>query len=45
MGICDVIEHMGQAWEMSKNEIKDVFHGIGDIAVGLQLETQGMGLV
>lgn len=34
---------MGQAWGMSENEINGVFHGIGDIAEGVQLETQGMG--
>ena len=42
--IPDVIRRMGQAWEMSENEINGVCHRIGDLAEGLQAEPQEMGM-
>lgn len=42
--ISDVIRRMGQAWEMSKNEINGVCHRIGDLVEGLQAEPQDMGM-
>lgn len=42
--IPDIIRRMGQAWEMSENEITGVCHRIGDIVEGLQAEPQDMGM-
>lgn len=42
--IPDIIRRMGQAWEMSENEINGVCHSIEDIAEGLQAEPQDMGM-
>lgn len=42
--IPNIIRRMGEAWEMSENEINGVCHRIEDIVEGLQAELQDMGM-